>query len=315
MISNNLYCTKLLAVVFANILLSTVSAQTLKMNNMETRSDHLSNLNMDKDDPKQFFTTGDGVRIAYRLDGNEGRPVLVLSNSIATDLHMWDVQVPAFIEYFRVLRFDTRGNGASDAPAGDYSVERMGLDLVELLDFLQIQRVHFLGLSLGGYIGQWLGVHAPERIDRLILANTSSHIPPRNTWNEFIASLRSDGDMEKFATMFINNWFPRHMIESNDSRVQVFRNMVLATTPRGLAGSYAAVRDADMRKTIALIPNRTLVIAGKYDVVTLPAHGEKIAETIPNAKLAILPAVHMSNIEYAVDFEKLVIDFILKTGQ
>ena len=278
---------------------------------METNINRVATLKMDKNEQVQSFTTGDGVRIAFTMDGDESKPVLVLSNSIATNFHMWDEQVPVFAEYFRVLRFDTRGNGASDAPGGDYSVDRMALDVIELLDSLLIGRVHFLGLSLGGYIGQWLGIHAPERIDRLILANTSSYLGPAKAWNDFIKSLRRHGDMEKFATMFMNNWFPGHMISSNDSRVAAFRKMVLATTPQGLAGSYAAVRDADMRKTIALIPNTTLVIAGKYDVVTVPAHGEEIAQTIPNAKLVILPAVHMSNIEYGKDFEKLVIDFLV----
>jgi len=225
---------------------------------------------------------------------------------------MWDAQIPAFTKYFRVIRFDTRGNGASDAPAGDYSVARMSLDVIELLDFLDIKRVHFCGLSLGGFIGQWLGVHAPERINKLILANTASYLGPESTWNTQITSLRNNGDMEKFATMFINNWFPEDMIKNNDSTVAAFRSMVLATKPEGLAGSYAAVRDADMRKTIALIPNNTLVIAGKYDVVTQAVHSEKIAGTIPHSKLVVLPAVHMSNVEYKNDFENVVIAFLLK---
>ena len=111
-----------------------------------------------------FFTTGDGTRIAYKLDGPEEKPVLVLSNSIATNMHMWDDQVKEFAKSYRVLRFDTRGHGASSVPDGPYSVERMGRDVIELLDFLKFEKVSFLGLSLGGIIGQWLGVHAPERV-------------------------------------------------------------------------------------------------------------------------------------------------------
>jgi 3-oxoadipate enol-lactonase len=187
----------------------------------------------------------------------------------------------------------------------------MALDVIELLDFLKIKRVHFCGLSLGGFIGQWLGIHASDRIDRLILANTSSYLGPQKTWNDHILSLRKNPDMEIFAGMFINNWFDKKIVKNNDSTVSAFRSMVLATKPEGLAGSYAAVRDADMRKTISLISNTTLVIAGKYDAVTLPEHSVKIAETIPKATLVVLPVVHMSNIEYGGGFEKVVIEFLL----
>ena len=127
---------------------------------------------------KEFCTTGDGIRIAYRFDGPADQPVLLLSNSIGTDLSMWDPQIEGLTEHFQVLRYDSRGHGASDVPAGPYSVDRLGRDVIELLDSLNISRVHFLGLSLGGIVGQWLGIHAPERIDRLILSNTSSYLGP-----------------------------------------------------------------------------------------------------------------------------------------
>ena len=125
-----------------------------------------------------FITTGDGTRLAYRFDGPAGKPVLLLSNSIGTDLHMWDVTVPRLAEHFHVLRYDARGHGASDAPAGAYSIDRLGRDVVELLDALGIRRVHTLGLSLGGIVAQWLAIHVPERIDRLVLSNTAASCPP-----------------------------------------------------------------------------------------------------------------------------------------
>ncbi|NSL91150.1 alpha/beta fold hydrolase [Chitinophaga sp. Mgbs1] len=262
-------------------------------------------------DTKTYFTTGDNVRIAYRLDGPADKPVLVLSNSIATDLYMWDEQIPVFTKHFRVLRFDTRGNGSSGAPAGDYSIDRMSNDVIELLDYLKIDRVHFLGLSLGGFIGQWLAVHEAHRIDKLILANTSSYLGPRDTWNGLIGSLRKDGDITPFGAMFINNWLPKTYQEQHPEVAAKFRAMVLATPPVGLAGSFAAVRDGDQRRTIALITHKTLVIGGKYDGVTLPEHSELIAKTIPQAKLIILPVVHLSNVEAPQVFEKAVIDFLL----
>src|SRR5690606_22563195 len=223
-----------------------------------------------------FFTTDDGCKIAYKIDGDLLKPVLVLSNSIATNLQMWDGQIENFSKHFKVIRFDTRGNGLSDAPLGDYSIDRMALDVIELLDYLNIGKAHFCGLSLGGFIGQWLGIHASERIDKLILANTSAYLGPVQTWNKHIYKLRKDGDMGSFEEMFTDGWFPKEMIENKKDIVLRFRKMVRNTSPIGLAGSFASVRDADFRKTNVLIPNKTLIIAGKYDRVTKPEHSEQI---------------------------------------
>jgi 3-oxoadipate enol-lactonase len=258
-----------------------------------------------------FFTTGDGARIAYRLEGPEEKPVLVLSNSIATNIHMWDDQVTEFTKNFRLLRFDTRGHGASSVPEGPYSIERMGRDVVELLDFLKIQKVYFLGLSLGGTIGQWLGVHVPERIEKLVLSNTSPYIGPAKQWNDLIASIKGPQDMPRMADMFISNWFPATMLnDKNNDELKKFRAMVLATSPSGLKGSFAAVRDVDMRRTVALITAPTLVIVGVNDRVTLPSHGEQVASAIPNARLIRLSTVHLSNVELPVEFIRIVTDFL-----
>jgi len=256
-----------------------------------------------------FFETGDRCKIAYRLEGAASNPVLVLSNSIATDLTMWDGQIDHFSKYFRILRFDTRGNGLSDAPLGDYSISRMAMDVLELFDQLGIEKAHFCGLSLGGFIGQWLGIHAAERIDKLILTNTSPYLGSP-VWNEHIRSLRNDGNMAPFEALFINGWFPKAMIDNQPEIVAPFRKMIRDTSPVGLAGSYAAVRDADFRKTNQLIHHETLVIGGQYDEVTTAAHSEQIHAAIPKSRLAILPAVHLTNIEKKDEFEKLVLDFL-----
>lgn len=271
-----------------------------------------SNTNMKKNDAS-FFTTDDGCKIAYKINGDFSKPVLVLSNSIATDFSMWDGQIESFSKYFTVLRFDTRGNGRSDAPPGDYSIGRMALDLIELLDYLRINKVHFCGLSLGGFIGQWLGIHAPERLEKLILANTSPYLGPAKLWNENIHRLHSTRDMIYFEQLFIEGWFPKEMIEAEQENVLPFRKMIRKTSPEGLAGCYAAVRDADFRRTNSLIPNKTLIIAGEYDQVTKASHSKQIHAVVHNSKLVVLPVVHLTNIESKSEFERIVIEFLKET--
>ena len=261
------------------------------------------------------LTLGDGTRLAYRLDGDARLPTLVLSNSIATDLRMWDGQVADLARHFRVLRYDTRGHGGSGIPNGAYSIDRLGRDVLELLDALDIGRTHFLGLSLGGFIGQWLGIHAPERIDRLVLANTSSYLGPGAQWDGRIDAVLRAPDMSRTAEEFLANWFPAPLLESGSPLVEPFRAMLLATDRRGLAGAWAAIRDADLRRTIALIPRPTLVIAGRDDTVTSAEHGARIAATIPGAQLVVLPAVHLSNVERPAEFLQAVLAFLTAVGE
>ncbi|MGB3432647.1 3-oxoadipate enol-lactonase [Achromobacter sp.] len=259
-----------------------------------------------------YFTAGDGARIAYRQDGGAGLPTLVLANSIGTTLHMWDAQIPALTRHFRVLRYDYRGHGASSVPQGAYSLDRLGRDVLELLDGLGIERAHFLGLSLGGIVGQWLGVHAPERVGRLILSNTSAYLGPAPQWDERIAATERADDMSETAETFLKNWFPAPWLREGNPAVEPFRAMLLSTDKHGLAGAFAAVRDFDLRPTIALIPNPTLVIAGQHDTVTAASHGEQIAAAIPGARLLVLPAVHLANIELPQAFEAAIEEFLLE---
>ncbi|PWW02385.1 3-oxoadipate enol-lactonase [Paenibacillus cellulosilyticus] len=257
------------------------------------------------------FTTIDGVRIVYRIDGSSDKPILMLANSIATTMNMWDGQIAEFSKHFRVLRYDYRGHGGSDTPDGPYSFDRLGRDVIELLDVLHIEQVHFLGLSLGGVVGQWLGIYAPERVDRLVLSNTSSYLGPYEQWQGQITSVLQPDNLPQVADTFIKNWFPPHMLESENALVDSFRQMVLFTRPQGIAGSWAAIRDMDMRRTVSLIDSPTLVIAGQYDTVTLPSHGELIADTVPNASLVLMPSVHLPNIEYPDQFLRTVLAFLL----
>lgn len=260
----------------------------------------------------QSFIAGDGCRIAYRLDGAEDLPILTLSNSIATTHHMWDGEIAELSRDLRILRYDTRGHGESDAPVGAYSLDRLGRDVVELLDALGIERTHFCGLSLGGYVGQWMGVHAANRVDRLILSNTSPYLGPPERWDAVIRSLREEPDMTAMADMFLPGWFPGSMIDQRHDDVERFRSMIIKTPPRGLAGCFAVVRDSDLRRTDRLIELPTLVIGGSDDKVTLPNHSEQIAQVVPGARLSILPGVHILNVEARDEFVRLVKSFLLE---
>lgn len=253
---------------------------------------------------------GDGTRLSYRLDGTSTKPVLVLSNSIATDYTMWDTNVARLKQHFYLLRYDTRGHGDSDAPAGAYSIDRFGHDVLELMDFLGIAQAHFLGLSLGGFIGQWLGINAPHRIKRFVLSNTAPHLGPATYFDAQIADLHGGKPMEAVAETFLANWFPARMREENGATIQRFRAMIQRTSPQGLAGAFAAVRDADLRRPISLIERPTLVIGGDEDTVTLPEHSRQIAAAIAGAELAMLPTVHLPNVEIPHAFEERVVQFL-----
>ncbi|SIS23983.1 alpha/beta fold hydrolase [Williamsia sterculiae] len=256
-----------------------------------------------------IITLGDGTRIRYRLDGPHNAPVLVLSNSIATTLEMWDDNIADLTRYFRVLRYDTRGHGLSDAPPGAYSIERLGRDVIELLDALAIERAHFCGISLGGFIGQWLGVNTPDRLDRLILVNTSAYLGPAAHWDGQITTVLDAPDLAATADMFLHNWFPARLL-ADEALVSPFRDAILGMRPAGLAGCLAAVRDADLRRTITLVEAPTLVMVGQYDTVCLPDHGALIAASIPAAQSLTLPVTHLSNVEDPAGFVGTVCEFV-----
>lgn len=262
-------------------------------------------------DNLSYFTTSDGVRIAYCTDGDASKPVLLLSNSIGTTLRMWEGQVAELGRHFSVLRYDARGHGASSVPAGPYSLSRLGHDVLELMDALGIGQAHFLGLSLGGIVGQWLGIHAPARINRLVLSNTAPYLGPADRFDAPIAEALQADDLSATAETFLRNWFPASMFEAPDPVIETFRTMLLSTNRHGLVGSWRAVQETDLRQDIARITRPTLVIAGEHDTVTAASYSVQMAQTIPGATLLVLPAVHLSNIEFPREFVDAVVKFLL----
>jgi 3-oxoadipate enol-lactonase len=253
--------------------------------------------------------TGDGCRIAYRLEGEAGRPVLLLSNSLGTDMSMWDAQIPDLLGHFRVLRYDPRGHGTSDVPPGSYAMDRLGRDVVELLDHLGLDRVSFCGLSMGGMVGQWLCLRAPERLDRVVLANTSAYMGPPAGWDARVQQVLRDG-MISIAAAVLERWFTPGFLLSADLPVGRLREVLVATSPVGYAGCCAAIRDMDMRPFVRIIDRPVLVIGGEHDPATPPEHADTLASGIKNARRVLLPTAHLANVELPEVFTAHVIDFL-----
>lgn len=249
------------------------------------------------------------VRLHYRVDGDAESPPLLLSNSLGTSFEMWEPQMPALTARFRVVRYDSRGHGRSGVTRGPYSIEMLARDAVALLDALAIPRAHFCGLSMGGMVGMCLGVNFPERIDRLVLANTGARIGNDEVWNARIDAVRSSGTAS-IATAVLSRWFSPQLIEQPTPMIAQLRATFEATSTEGYAASCAAVRDMDQRRLLHRIRAPTLIIAGTEDHVTTPADGRFIAEQIGNARFVELPAPHLSNIQAAPGFTQALVQFL-----
>jgi 3-oxoadipate enol-lactonase len=246
------------------------------------------------------------------LEGPTDAPVLVLSNSLGTDLHMWDTQIAAFSEHFRVLRYDTRGHGQSLVTAGSYSIEQNGRDVLALLDALNIERASFCGLSMGGLIGQWLAINAPERLQRVVLCNTAAKIGTPEVWNPRIDMVLREGAaaMRSLRDASIARWFTAEFVAAEPAQVEAVVGMLAQTSPQGYAANCAAVRDADFREQVASITAPTLIVCGSADVVTTPEDGRFMQERIRGAELVEFHAAHLSNVEAGQLFTRRVLDFL-----
>lgn len=255
------------------------------------------------------FAEVPGGRLHYRMDGTRGAPVLVLSNSLGTDLGMWEPQVDALRPHFCIVRYDTRGHGESEIPPGPYTMAQLGGDVVALLDHVQAERAAYCGLSLGGITGMWLGVHAPQRVGKLVLANTAAHIGPADAWTQRIERV-SAGGMAAISDMVLARWFTPGFAARETATMARMKAMMERQPAAGYAACCAAIRDTDLRESVARIGAPTLVVTGKDDVATPAAQGAWLARTISGARLVELPAAHLSNIEAAGAFTAAVTAFL-----
>ena len=251
----------------------------------------------------------DGCRLFYSVEGPADAPTLLLSNSIGTTSRLWDRQAGPFAKAFRVVRYDTRGHGRSGVPTGDYTMDRLGRDVLAILEAVGATRAHVCGISLGGITAMWLGVNAADRIDRLVLANTGAKVGTSEMWQQRIAGIRANG-MAPIAEATPSRWFTEGFRRTSPEIVDEFTAMVAACPADGYAGCAAAIRDTDLREDIQRITARTLVITGRADPATPPADGAFIASRIAGARGLELEAAHLSNVEAAPAFTAGVLDFL-----
>jgi 3-oxoadipate enol-lactonase len=243
------------------------------------------------------------------VEGDESKDNLMLAHPMGTNLHLFDHQILALAKHFRIVRYDSRGHGASVANQGPYSVEGFGRDALAIMDALGIDKAHWLGLSLGGVVGLWLLIHARVRIGRAVLASAAAQIPGPDLWNSRIQSAR-DGGMNGVATATAERWFTKDFRDANPEKVDAVMEMVRTTPLAGYLAACAAIRDMDQREATRSIRNKVLVISGRHDLSTPPGMGALVASSIEGAKFVTLEASHLSNIEDEANFTKAVVDFL-----
>ncbi len=259
-------------------------------------------------------TTANGIGVRYTLNGAATAPIVTFSHSLATDLGMWEPQVPAVAGRYRVLRYDTRGHGGTDAPPGPYTLEMLARDAFELLETLGVGRTHFVGLSMGGMIGQLLALTHPEKLRSLVLCDTSSRIPleARPMWDERIHTAERQG-MEPHVEPTIERWFTPPFRQRRPDVADRVRAMIRATDPKGYVGCCHAIKMLDLTDRLQEIRVPTLVIVGEDDPGTPVAASRTIHERIPGSQLVVIPdASHLSNLEQPEAFTQALMSFLEK---
>ena len=251
-----------------------------------------------------------GVRLAYRVDGRALAESLVLVNSLGTDLRMWDAQAAALGDRFRVVRYDCRGHGQSDVSGDTTSLERLGRDLVALLDRLGIERAHLCGLSLGGIVAQWVAIHRPDRVARAVFANTAARLGSRESWEARIATVRAQG-MAGVIDAVVGRFLGSAFRAEHPDEAQRIREMVEATPPDGYVAACVALRDADLRDQVHRIGAPALVIVSEHDESTPAWQGEELHDAIAGSERAMIRgAAHLSNVVRPDEFTRLVARFL-----
>ncbi len=252
------------------------------------------------------------IQINYEVSGQADAPVVALSHSLGSSLEMWNPQIEILNSHYRVLRFDTRGHGDSDVPTGAYTLDQLGADTTGLMDALRIEQVHFVGLSMGGMIGQWLALNHAHRLKSLALCDTAAIIPQeaQPVWQERIKTARDKG-MQALVQSTLERWFTTSYLAKSPQGVQFIRKLFLGTSVAGYIGCSQAIRDLNYLERLSEIKTPTLIIVGEKDPGTPVAASEAMQRRILNSRLVVLPsAAHLSNVEQSQAFNKTLLDFL-----
>lgn len=250
------------------------------------------------------------MKTNYKLQGTPNSPVLIFSNSLGAEMMMWDELVPHLLPYFRVLQYDTRGHGGSEIPTGPYTIDTLGQDVIDLMDDLKIETAYYCGLSMGGLIGQWLGLNHPERFEKLVLSNTGAKIGDDERWNTRIAAIKEEG-MQAIVNDTMERWFTEDFRKHQFKLVAKIKSMFLRCDTTGYTNCCAAIRDADFRNKIQNISVETLIITGDEDPVTNVEQAEYLANKIPYAHLKVLHARHLASTEKPKEYAQILLDFLV----
>ena len=257
----------------------------------------------------ESLAVSDGTQIAFDVRGDESAPPLVLVHSLGCDHHMWDHQAGTLSQTHRVVALDIRGHGASDAPRGEYTLERLARDVVDVADGLDIEAFDYCGLSVGGLVGLWLGLHTGSRLRSLTLCNTGAKIGEAERWNERIEVAGTAG-MPALVDGVIERWFTSDFADVHPEEIERARSQLLVTDPGGYAGCCAAIRDADLREDVHTITTRALVVAGTRDVATPVELSDFLHSQITRSTLTLLEAGHLSNVEQPDAFTAAITEFL-----
>lgn len=238
-----------------------------------------------------------GVDVHHLVAGPSDAPIVLISNSLGSNLHMWDPQMDALVERFRVVRYDLRGHGRSPAPDGPYTLDDLATDALVLLDRLDVERAHLVGLSLGGMVSMQLAVSAPERVDRMVLCCTSAYLPPAAKWHARAATVRADG-MGAVCDAVVDRWLTPAFAAASPALVRDLRAMVEATPAEGYASCCEAIAAMDLRGQLRHINVPALVVIGADDPAIPADHAATIAAALEDARtVTVGPAAHLANVE------------------
>ena len=251
----------------------------------------------------------DGARLWYTVTGSDDAPPVLLLHSLGTTHELWDPQMPALRDSFRVIRYDLRGHGRSTASPGEFTIEQLGRDALAVLDAAGAQSAAVCGISIGGITSIWLGQNASRRVSRLVLANTAARIGTSESWSARMRAVR-EGGMKEAADLAMPRWFTSDFRERRPDVAARFHAIASACPLDSYIAACAALRDADLRRDLHRIVAPTLVVAGSKDPSTTVSDGAYLRDNIPKAEMEVLEAAHLSNVERPAEFSELLTEFL-----